>query len=586
MLRISLSIILFLCILTNLQAVTKNNQIDWQEIPNTTLKSACPEKGYNGVDYDFSFYCQNVTAAWNGGTFDSKRNRLYIWGGGHTDYMGNEIYALDLNQNAMLRLTSPATPLAGTMSDVSPSELMPNDGSQPNSRHIYDAMVYLPNEDRLWVFSGSLAPSGGTDSVTWIFNPNNNRWKRVRPEGTLPIGNYGIVSAYNPNTGSVILHDQRALYSYRYTPEGGVYSRLVEDRDYGIHLSGEFDPERNIFVMIGGEQAFLYDLSPGKPLIRMQLKTTGDQEIINSQGPGLAYHPISKQMIAWAGGSKVYALDLDNKTWTAIPNTGDPGPAICNGTYGRWAYSPKSQAFVAYNWYENNAFLLKLSTQGMSSPSAIKTANATLNPKKTTVIAPHESSQEGDVINKLAKLVINPSADTYLGIYQQNAGKQPYLKLSTNITTLIKFAGSELDQNTRIKRATLRMYQKKSKPMSPIYAGVFLSNSDWSKDSNWQYSNPATKTKWLKVPGDWQDRAGIIQGGQPFDLQQVIVKPKGQWLEWDVTELMQRWKTESQTFNLGIVIRSLSGQQQPIQFYSRENQDEALRPQLVIERNN
>ncbi len=598
MLRISLLIILFLCMLTNLQAATKKNQYAWQEIPNTTLKSACPEKGHNRVDYDFNFYCQNVTAAWNGGAFDSKRNRLYIWGGGHTDYMGNEIYALDLNQNTMLRLTSPASPLADSMPDQNPSELMPYDGSQPNSRHTYDAMVYLPNEDRLWVFSGSLASAGGTDSVTWIFNPNNNRWKRVSPKGTLPKGNYGIVSAYNPNTGSVILHDQRGLYSYRYTPEGGIYSRLVEDRDYGIHLSGEFDPERNVFVMIGGEQEYLYDLKPGNPVVRKKLKTTGDREIINSQGPGFAYHPQLKQMIAWAGGNKVYALDLDKKTWTAIPNTGDPGPAICNGTYGRWAYSSQSQAFVTYNWYENNAFLLKLTTQKSGSAQLTPTASSSFNPKKaktdnkqTNNSQAHNSadtstiSQQTSANNNAAKLVVTPSADTYLGIYQNNTGKQPYLELSTNLITLVKFAGSEFNQNTQIKRAILRMYQKNSQSMPPIYAGVFLSNTDWQEDSNWQYANTAKKIQWIRSTGDWQDRSGIIQGGQPFDLQQVIVKPKGQWLEWDVTELIQRWQAENHTSSLGIVIRSLSGQQQPIQFYSREYEDVALRPHLVIESN-
>ncbi len=595
MIRICLSIILFLSILTTLQAATKKDQYTWQEIPNTTLKSVCPEKDYNGVDYDFSFYCQNVTAAWNGGAFDSKRNRLYIWGGGHTDYMGNEIYALDLNQNKMLRLTSPATPLADTMSDARPSELMPSDGSQPNSRHTYDAMVYLPNEDRLWAFSGSLAPSGGTDSVTWIFNPNNNRWKRVSPKGTQPKGNYGIVSAYNPNTGSVILHDQRGLYSYRYTPEGGIYTRLVDDRDYGIHLSGEFDPERNIFVMIGGEQEYLYDLTPGKQPTRIKLKTTGDQEIINSQGPGLAYHPQLKQMIAWAGGNKVYALDLDKKTWTAILGAGDPGPAICNGTYGRWAYSPKSQAFVTYNWYENNAFLLKLTTQATSSAQVQKTVVSVPKPKKVAVNRQPESSQEVNQTNisttsqltatnnKPVKQVITPSADTYLGIsHQQTKGKQPHLELSTNLTALLKFNASELNQNPQIKRATLRIYQHSGQSMSPIYAGVFLSNSNWQEDSNWIYSNAATKTRWNQSAGDWQDRTGIVQGGEPFDLQQVIIKPKAQWLEWDVTELIKQWRSEKKTPDLGIVIRSLSGQDQTIQFYSREYEDARLRPQLVI----
>ena len=580
---------------TSVQAATKQVQ-GWQEIPNTSLQSVCPAKGYHGVDYNFSFYCQNVTAAWNGGAFDSKRNRLYIWGGGHTDYMGNEIYALDLNQNKMLRLTSPATPLADRMSALNPSELTPYDGTQPNSRHIYDAMVYLPNEDRVWVFSGSLATSGGTDSVTWIFNPNTNKWKRVTPKGTQPMGNYGIVSAYNPNTGDVILHDQHGLYSYHYSSHGGTYTRLVDDRDYGIHLSAEFDPVRNVFVMIGGEQAYLYDLTPGKPLIRNRLITTGDNEIINSQAPGLAYDPKTKQIIAWAGGNKVYALNLDARSWTAIPHSGDPGPALCNGTYGRWAYSAKSNAFVVYNWYENNAFLLRLKAHDLAAVQAIErpvysartedsriVQNESENRLQRNTIVAQSASNSDNSKSQYNSLVLMPSMDTYLSIYQDHAGETASLKLSTRHRILIKFSDPALNSKTQVRRALLRMHQQTSRPMSPVYTGVFLGKHDWQEDSNWNYSNPLTKTKWLSSPGDWLDRSGIDQGGQPFDLQQVIVKPDGQWLEWEVTELVKKWQAGSDTSFLGIVIKSLSGQDLPILINSRESEDTSLRPQLVVD---
>lgn len=586
--RFVLSLILFTGLMIPLQAENKKTRYGWQELPNTTLKSVCPANGYNGVDYDFNFYCQNVTAAWNSGAFDSKRNRLYIWGGGHTDYMGNEIYALDLNQNKMLRLTSPATPLANSLSDHTPSELMPFDGTQPNSRHTYDAMAYLPNEDRLWAFSGSLAVSGGTDNVTWIFNPQTNRWKRVSPKGTLPTGNYGIVSAYNPNTGTVILHDQRGLYSYRYTSEGGVYTRLVEDSDFGIHLSAEYDPVRNVFVMIGGGQAYLYDMTPGKPLVRTQLKATGDTEIINSQGPGIAYHPQLKQMIAWAGGNKVYVLDLEKNAWTAIPQDGDPGPAICNGTYGRWAYSPKSNGFVTYNWYENNAFLLRLAPPRLSPQPIKKTAvlrqTRDSQPEHRNKFQ-HKSAlaQSGASQTSLQTQVVQPSSDTSLSIHEDNAGQQAYLNLSTNHRVLLRFPASELGKSRQIKRAILRLYQAESKPMPPIYTGVFLGATEWQENSNWNYSDRTTKTRWQQSPGGWVDRSGIVQGGQPFDLQRVSIKPEGQWLEWDVTELVKRWQSESNTEDIGIVVRSLSGQEQPIKLNSRETGDAGLRPQLIIE---
>ena len=65
----------------------------WNELPNTMLRDQCPV----GKDYAFQYYCKAVTNAWSGGAYDTKRGQLYIWGGGHADYKGNEIYALDIS---------------------------------------------------------------------------------------------------------------------------------------------------------------------------------------------------------------------------------------------------------------------------------------------------------------------------------------------------------------------------------------------------------------------------------------------------------------------------------------------------------
>ena len=45
----------------------------------------------------------------------------------------------------MSRLTDPAVPIA----DGPQSELAPYDGTQPNGRHTYDALEYMPNVDRV-----------------------------------------------------------------------------------------------------------------------------------------------------------------------------------------------------------------------------------------------------------------------------------------------------------------------------------------------------------------------------------------------------------------------------------------------------
>ena len=78
--------------------------LGWHELPGTALRTICPPNRFGGSDYSFHDYCQNVTAAWNSAVMDTRRNRLVVWGGGHADYLGNELYALDV---ASQKISSP-----------------------------------------------------------------------------------------------------------------------------------------------------------------------------------------------------------------------------------------------------------------------------------------------------------------------------------------------------------------------------------------------------------------------------------------------------------------------------------------------
>src|SRR5262249_6894573 len=126
----------------------------WFAIPNTKIRSVCPPDNFGGSGYAFTSNCEAVIDAWNGGVFDTSRNRFIIWGGGHHDYSGNEIYSLDMNTWALSRVTNPAIPVA----TACPESLA--GGTQPNSRHTYGGIQYLPNVDKMFVFGGGLATCG------------------------------------------------------------------------------------------------------------------------------------------------------------------------------------------------------------------------------------------------------------------------------------------------------------------------------------------------------------------------------------------------------------------------------------------
>ncbi len=327
--------------------------LGWSVIPNTKIRSVCPPSNNLGD-------CAGVTKAWNSAVFDSKRNRLIVWGGGHQDYLGNEIYALNLNATpiTITRITDPSTKTIqgqGSTGDVPP---------QASSRHTYDHIIYMSHIDGMFVFGGASPILGFMLDDTWVFNFSTMAWIKKNPVGTKPEGDYGRVTAYNPVTQKVYIHDQFNLYSYTY--ETDTYSILSSDPPLGQDRTGVFDSKRQLFISIGNGQVTAYDVSAGSKYAKQTWATTGGSSILNAPGPGVAYDPISDRIVAWTGGNTVYTLDpaATTKVWTPITYSGGPGAAIAAGTYKRFAYSPSSNAFVVVNSVDSDAYALKLTLGG------------------------------------------------------------------------------------------------------------------------------------------------------------------------------------------------------------------------------
>jgi hypothetical protein len=295
----------------------------WSEIPNTQIDSVCAcTNGFPEVCGQEG--CSAITEDWNSAVFDTQRNRLIIWGGGHDGYYGNELYALDLNNLAMTRLTDPGLPVA-----TSCVESIVN-GTQPNSRHTNDGIVYLTHVDKMFVFGGVPAcPGGGFTNDTWTFDFATNVWQRMNPTGPIPRAR-PAAAAYDPNTGKVFVHDGNALYAYTFSTDS--YEWLSNNTiDELWRLTGIVDPVRKQLLFIGNGQVLRYDIAPG-----------------------------SNYVLGWHGGDTVYSLNLDTNVWTATTHTGGPGAAISTGTYDRWSYSTTSNAFVLVNRTDQNAFSFRL----------------------------------------------------------------------------------------------------------------------------------------------------------------------------------------------------------------------------------
>jgi hypothetical protein len=334
----------------------------WYEIPDTKLASRCP----NDPAIEGNSGCRAVINAWNGGVADEKGDRLILWGGGHSDYFGNEVYALDLDKPALSRLTEPS-PVANVMS--CPEAYI--DG-RPSARHTYGGLAYLAEQDSMFAYGGSKSACGFMSAGTWAFDLARAQWKNLDShQGDRPANNPGAIAEYDSSTGTVILSDTANLF--RYDPAKNNYKRLRPLSGVDYRLSGVIDPDRKLFFMIGGPGQF-WAIGVGEnskfEVQDWSRKVTGCDPLRYAHSPGLAYDKELREVVGWSGGDTVYLFQAETRTCSTETYPGGPGAAQPNGTFGRFQYFSKLGVFALVNDWKQNAYILRLAprTKQVAAP--------------------------------------------------------------------------------------------------------------------------------------------------------------------------------------------------------------------------
>lgn len=98
-----------------------------------------------------------IIGAWSSFAWDSKRGDLIIYGGGHANYSGNDVYRWRARSLQWERAALPSETLF-----IGNNSWTAIDGADaaPTSAHTYDNAVYLPLVDRYMNFGGAIYNSG------------------------------------------------------------------------------------------------------------------------------------------------------------------------------------------------------------------------------------------------------------------------------------------------------------------------------------------------------------------------------------------------------------------------------------------
>jgi hypothetical protein len=278
-----------------------------------------------------------------------------MWGQGHTDGGDNSVYAVSLfGTPTISRLTNPSQVTVANYIHT-PRNIAALDDGQPNARHTYNEMAYIPTIDKMYVFNGSLFGGIGNGEMdSWLFDLTAKTWGRVTPNGSgwnpeagCPDscsnynGVYGAVS-WDANTDLIFIGYNGQLISFNYTTS--LYT-LVKTQTQEIPYFGTavIDTKRKTFWAIGGDEVHTWDIAPGGSYTHTNLTTSYDSScaaLVAGHAPGLHYNTDRDRIVGWAGGDNIYEFNPATLTCTAWKMTGGPGSATTNGIYGRFQYFP------------------------------------------------------------------------------------------------------------------------------------------------------------------------------------------------------------------------------------------------------
>jgi hypothetical protein len=311
----------------------------WTAVPVTNTLASVTYSPNPGGDGAFQ-----IVDGWGGAAVDPDTSAVYLWGGGHFGYAGNELYKLNLYAAAPSweRVNDPSVPAAQNVRYYA-------DG-KPSARHTYQS---------LWVTGGKIKSIGG--AYVWgdssvspnevdVFDLATETWSRTGTVGgewwTCGDHTSGAVYAVRPRS------DLSFTVQYLQLSSGNAWTTLGSGPQWaGASFAGSaFDAGRSRVYRIGSYDANapVEYFQVGGAAVNPALTGATATNFDNCGGyPGVDYDSQNGWILLRQGnGSTVYRLNCATLVCDTLATTGsvvNPGAgAVC----GRFKYVPALKGFV------------------------------------------------------------------------------------------------------------------------------------------------------------------------------------------------------------------------------------------------
>lgn len=278
----------------------------------------------------------SAVSAWNYGTW----GELLTWGGGHTDYAGNEVYAFDIYSSTWSRLTD-----ASTASGGSESAGTFGDG-EPRPGHSYDLLEWSPTDSTMfYIAQAGIYSSGNSYDNMWEFHRPTLTWTKVADiNGTPTQGGYCGYDEENEviytlgqlNWGETYENDHLSI------DRSNSYSEALINADdsdliYNDGMNGTFYLDT---IWVVGDGDLVAITTGGSKSVK-----SGSHTVKSDQGPGWDIAPFDglwlrtnhNYLIGYDSNNSaddVYRYNTSDNSWATITMTAGAGTSVTNVSEG------------------------------------------------------------------------------------------------------------------------------------------------------------------------------------------------------------------------------------------------------------
>ena len=305
---------------------------------------------------------RKIITAWGSLAWDANRRQVIIWGGGHADYAGNDVYRFDVRR---LRWERAALPSA-VVKPFDDQQFFTTDGAlnAPISSHTYDNLEFLPVLDRFITFGGASYNAGKyftrDDGITptgpYLWDPSRagpdmvggktgsqvnpaafpevigaEMWQNRDTMTSQGIGTRRPGSFVNGTSAYVFEDDVESLLVSASPATGGDLFRYrisslndpardewqlvgVGSRSYADQGAGAYDPRSRLYLRtarFGGAYGIVMwnttTPGPSNQPIRFTPRDANGSPVITNRH-GMDFDPIRRVFVLWDGGDVVWYL--------------------------------------------------------------------------------------------------------------------------------------------------------------------------------------------------------------------------------------------------------------------------------------